>query len=331
MTSQVVIETLHSDVLRGNPLGDPHVRQVPIYLPPGYADSRERYATAYMLAGYTGKGQMMLNASAWDENLPERLDRLIASGAMRPMIVVMPDCMTRYGGSQYINSAATGRYEDHLTQELIPFIDARYRTLADREHRAVLGKSSGGYGAMLTGMRHSDLFAYVADHSGDKYFELCYKPDFPKCLNGLAKYGGARKFLAGFPHPRPRPRHWMDVIAILAMAACYSPNPDSPLSFDLPFDEYTGELNEQVWARWLEHDPVYLLTAHAEALRSLRLLYLDCGSSDEYNLHYGARLFVERLKPLGIEHIYEEFDDGHMNIQYRYDVSFARISAAMPA
>lgn len=247
------------------------------------------------------------------------------------MIVVMPDCFTKYGGSQYINSTATGRYEDHLLQELIPFVDAKYRTLADRDHRAVCGKSSGGYGAMVLGMRHPDVFGLVADHSGDKYFELGYKMDFPKCLAALPKFGGARKYLADFPHPHPRPHRgaWIDVVETLAMAACYSPNPASPLGFDLPFDEYTGEMDQQVWARWLEHDPVFLLPRHAEALRSLRLLYLDCGTRDEYNLHWSTRIFVRRLQALGIAHHHEEFDDGHMNVQYRYDRSFALISEAL--
>jgi enterochelin esterase family protein len=284
-----------------------------------------------MLTGYTGRGLGCLNVSAWEETLPERLDRLIAEGQMRPMIVVMPDCFTKYGGSQYINSSATGRYEDHIIDELVPYVDTKYRTLADREQRAVMGKSSGGYGAMVLGMRHPDVFGMVIDHSGDKYFELGYKMDFPKCLAGLPKFGGAQSYLASFPHPHPRQHRdaWMDVISTLAMAACYSPNPASPIGFDLPFDEYTGEVDQGVWDRWLEHDPVYMLPRYADALRSLRLLYLDCGTRDEFHLHWGARIFVRRLKELGIAHVHEEFDDGHMSIQYRYDRSFALLSEVL--
>jgi enterochelin esterase-like enzyme len=326
MSSQVIVESFESAVLRGNPLGDPHVRRVPVYLPPGYEAGSDRYPVLYALSGYTGSGLRMLNTEAWSETLPERLDRLILGGRVRPMIVVMPDGFTKYGGSQYINSSATGRYEDHLVEELVPFVDRKYRTLPERGQRCVLGKSSGGYGALVLGMRHPDVFGLVVDHSGDKYFEMCYKADFPACLNGLAHYGGAQKFLSDFPHPPPRPSRWFAVIATLAMASCYSPNPEAPLGFDLPFDEHTGELRPEVWARWLEHDPVHLVERHADALRSLRLLYMDCGTRDEYHLHFGSRIFARRLERLGIPHHYEEFDDGHRNVTYRYDVSFPRIS-----
>lgn len=150
----VVIETVTSDALRGNPLGDPFVRRVPVYLPPGYADSSQRYPSAYVLTGFTGRGAMLLNDAAWDENIAERMDRLIAQGKVRPMILVMPDCFTRIGGSQYINSSAVGNYEDHVVKELVPFVDGKYRTLAHRDHRAVVGKSSGGYGSVILAMRN---------------------------------------------------------------------------------------------------------------------------------------------------------------------------------
>ncbi len=324
--SQVVIETVESSVLLGNPLGDPHIRRVPVYLPAGYEESELRYPVVYLLAGYTGRGLSMLNVSPWEETLPQRLDRLIRQGSIRQMIVVMPDCFTRYGGSQYINSRATGRYEDHLIQELVPLIDSRYRTDARRARRVVMGKSSGGYGALVLGMRHPDVFGIVVAHSGDNYFELAYKPDFGICLGALAGYGGAEKFLREFPHPPPRSKGWWEAISTLAMAACYSPSDSLPLGFELPFDERTGEIVEKVWQRWLEHDPVNLLERHAEAFRGLNYLYLDCGSRDEYRLQWGTRVFVERLKKLGISHHYEEFDDGHRNLSYRYDVSLAKIS-----
>src|SRR5262245_55669509 len=143
----VVIETIVSEVLSGNPLGDNRARRVPIYLPPEYERSEVGYPVVYFLAGFSNGGVYLLGESAWAETLPQRVDRLVNNGAIRPMIVVMPDCVTRFGGSQYINSSATGRYADHLVDELVPFVDARYRTLADRDHRVVMGKSSGGYGA----------------------------------------------------------------------------------------------------------------------------------------------------------------------------------------
>ena len=327
----VALQRFASQVLRDNPMRDPHERHIPVYLPPGYESSDARYPVAYFLAGFGGGGALLLGESLWGENLPQRLDRLIGGGAMRPMIVVMVDGITRLGGSQYVNSAATGRYEDHLVDELVPFVDATYRSEPARERRIILGKSSGGYGATVLAMRHPEVFGLAADHSGDKYFELCYKADIPRCVAALARYEhSAARFLEGFPHPQPeRGAHWFTLVNMLAMSSCYSPNPASPIGFDLPFDERTGELRDDVWQRWLEHDPVHLVARHADALRSLRHYYLDCGRWDEHHLQYGARIYTRRLAALGIPHVYQEFEGGHMNVSHRYDVSLRSLSEAL--
>lgn len=329
----VDVITFTSELLRGNPMRDPHERRVPVYLPPGYGAGSDRYPVVYLLAGFSGRGTAMLNETMWDENIAQRLDRLIASGAIRPLIVVMPDCATRLGGSQYINSTATGRYQDHLTDELVPFIDRTYRTVPHRDARVAMGKSSGGYGATILGMRRPDLFGLIVDHSGDKYFELCYRADIPRCSAGLAPFQHSpERFLTAFPLPPPeRGSFWFDVVNMLAMASCYSPNAQSPIGFDLPFDPYTAELKADVWQRWLAHDPIHLAAAHAGALRSLRLYYLDCGRADEHHLQYGARIYSERLKALGVAHTYEEFAGGHRNVAHRYDVSLRAVSAALGA
>lgn len=334
--SQVIVEEFVSEVLRHNPLGDTPVRRVPVYLPPGYQNSTTRYPVVYLLTGFTGRGTILLNDSAFDEPIQERLDRLILTGQVQPLIAVMPDCFTRYGGSQYLNSSATGRYEDHLIEELVPLIDKRYRTRAEAGYRAVAGKSSGGYGALVQAMRHSDVFGALACHSGDMYFDYCYKPDFVKFLNATGRLSlqspeALAQFLTGFsPKMYPKPANFFDVIHIAAMSACYSPNPDAPCGFDLPFDPVTGELCFDVWQRWLAHDPITMLQdeAYVAALRRMKLIYLDCGNRDEYALHYGARIFCQRLAGLNIPYVYEEFEGGHRDTQFRYDASFKAISQA---
>jgi enterochelin esterase family protein len=272
---------------------------------------------------------MFLNDAPWDDNIAQRMDRLIDSAAIQPMIVVMPDCLTRYGGSQYLNSSATGQYEDHLLQEVIPLIDGRYRTFDSRDCRAVLGKSSRGYGALLLAMRHPEMFGLAASHSGDMYFEGCYKPAFLRTVREIARLGGLESLLTNLHTIRPRDAGYHAAVNTIAMASCYSPNPDSPHGFDLPFDLETGELDETVWRRWLEWDPVHLAQRYRQALGSLRLIYLDAGSADEFNLQYGARIFCSRLKSLDIAFVHEEFNDSHLNIPYRFDVSLAAISNAM--
>jgi enterochelin esterase family protein len=325
----ITIATIDSAVLRGNAMGDPHQRRVPVYLPPDYDTSGRRYPVVYFLAGFAGGGTYLLSESLWGETLPQRIERLVRGGTIRPMIVVFADCLTRLGGSQYINSAATGRYQDHLIAELVPFVDASYRTLAGREHRAVMGKSSGGYGATVLAMRHPDVFAAAVDHSGDKYFELCYKADIPGAVAALARYDQSpARFLAGFPQaPSERGRNWFTLVNMLAMASCYSPNPASAVGFDLPFDPRTGELRDDVWARWLAHDPIALAAAHAGALKRLQLYFLDCGRWDEHHLQLGNRIYAQRLAALGVPHVYEEFEGGHMNVAHRYDLSLQRLSA----
>lgn len=327
----IVTPTLTSQFLRANPMGDPHERQVPIYLPPDYETSGARYPVVYFLAGFAGGGRYLLSESLWGETLPQRVDRLVRAGTVRPLIVVMADCLTRLGGSQYINSAATGRYEDHLVDELVPFVDATVRTVATRAGRALMGKSSGGYGATVLAMRHPDVFAAAVDHSGDKYFELCYKADIPAAVAALGRYEHSpARFLEGFPHPpTERGRHWFALVNLLAMASCYSPNPASAIGFDLPFAPRTGELDAEVWGRWLAHDPVELAAAHADALRRLALYYLDCGRWDEHHLQLGNRIYSQRLTALGVPHVYDEFDGGHMNVAHRYDESLRRLGEVL--
>jgi enterochelin esterase family protein len=251
---------------------------------------------------------------------------------MPPVIAALPNCFTRYGGSQYLNSTATGRYEDYLVEELVPFVDGQFRTLPEASHRGITGKSSGGYGALVLGMRHPDVFGGLASHSGDTLFEYCYRNYFPEFVNGLAAFDGKPEvFLAKFESmpPYERGKHWFDVLNALAMSACYSPNSDSPIGFDIPCDTYTGELIPEVWERWLAWDPVRMVDQHVEALRGMRCLYLECGTRDEFHLHLGARALARKLASHDISYQHEEFDGGHMNISYRYDVSLPILSKAI--
>ncbi|HEY3997932.1 MAG TPA: alpha/beta hydrolase-fold protein [Candidatus Xenobia bacterium] len=322
----VTLETFHSTVLQGNPLGDPADRRIPVYLPPGYEDSDRRYPVLFFLTGFTGKGTMFLNERAFEETLPQRLDRLIGAGQVQPLIGVMPDCFTRYGGSQYLNSAATGRYEDHLIDELVPWVDKTWRTRGTKSSRAVAGKSSGGYGAIVHGMRHPDVFGHVLCASGDMYFEYAYWNGFLDTLVTMGKYGGLNKFMETIPTIRPKDQKWFSLLNTVGMASSYAPNPASPYGFDLPLDERTGALLPEVWARWKAWDPVTMVDTHLDALRSLDSLYIECGNRDEFHLQFGARMLVDKLKAANVRHHYEEFDDGHMNIDYRWDVSLPALN-----
>jgi enterochelin esterase family protein len=319
----VVRERIASRVLRGNPMGDPSERDLFVYLPPGYDRERSRrYPLVLVLTGFTGFGEFVFQRQAFSPSLAERLDRMIAARKIPPMVVAAPDCFTAIGGSQYVNSTATGRYETHVVREVVPFLDRRFRTLASPRHRAVVGKSSGGYGALMLGMKHPDVFGALASHSGDAYFDYCYRFDFVKCWTALVAAGGVTKWLARFRAAKRTKSDDVLVLNILAMAACYSPNRRSPWGFDLPFDLATGEEDARVMARWRKLDPVVACRKYARNLRRLRGIYVDCGTRDEFTLHAGARILVARLRALGLKPVHEEFDDGHFAISYRYENSF---------
>jgi hypothetical protein len=326
---RVVVLHHASSVLRGNALGDPFERDVYCYVPPGYDAGRDRYPVIYFLSGFTGTGRMHLNFDPWVESVDRRLDRLIYAGAVPPAICVLPDCFTRLGGSQYVNSTATGRYEDYMIQEVVPLVDAELRTQASRDHRGVSGKSSGGYGAMVLAMRHPDVFGGFGTHAGDAYFAYCYLPDFVKFALGITKHGGVEAFVRWFESLPKKTKEALDVMNILAMAACYSPNPAAPLGIDLPVVLPSGEIRPEVWNRWIECDPVHMAKSHAEALRSFKVIFVDAGLRDEFNLQMGARIFCSRLDALDVKYIHEEFDDTHMGINYRYDRSFVELLKAL--
>jgi S-formylglutathione hydrolase FrmB len=328
----VVIETVESRALVGNPLGDPTARQIAVWLPPSYARAPDRrYPLIVWLAGYGGTGEMMFSGNAWQPGLGARLDRLVGGGAMGEAIVVAPDCFTRWGGAQYLDSPALGNYETHLVAEVLPAIDRRYRTLPSREGRAVGGKSSGGFGALVLAMRHPDLFAAVASHAGDMAFELSALKDLPAAARTLRRRGGVEAFVAHFEASEKKSADDFTTMMVLAQAGAYSPEAGRPSGVALPFDVETGELDGAVWKRWKAWDPIEMLPAHAEALRRMKLLFLDAGTRDEHNLDLGARIFVARLRALGVACEHQEFDDGHRGTAYRYDVSLPKLAAAIGA
>jgi hypothetical protein len=327
-SGRIVYEEVVSRVLRENPLGDAHVRALPIYLPPGYDTETRRYPVIFMLAGFGGSGRTMLNFNPFSESLEQRINRLVSDGHMKPCIVVLPDALTSYGGSQYVNSRATGRYADYLARELVRHVDSRFRTLPSARHRAVMGKSSGGYGALVHGMLFPDVFGAVASHSGDMYFEYCYLPDFPKAVTEIGHLGSLEAWRREFRRAKKKTSAQMLVLNTLAMAAAYSPLRGGG-DLDLPFDLETGAMRPRVWEKWLAKDPLRMLPRYARALRGMRLVFLDAGTRDEWNLHLGARMFAKRARELGIKVTHDEFDDGHRDLSYRYDVSLPLVARAI--
>jgi S-formylglutathione hydrolase FrmB len=319
-----------SSVLEGNPWGDPVQRELGVYLPHGYAESRTAYVTLWDLAAYTNSGPGHLNWRNQGENLPERLDRLIGQGLMEPAVVAFPDCYTSLGGNQYVNSASVGRYADYLNLELVPFLGEQVNVVDSRDGRAVFGKSSGGYGALFLAMNHPEIWGAAASHAGDMGFEMVYRKDFPVACDILtAVEGDSEAFIRNFWRKnRPSGRDFTTMM-ILAMAASYDPDPAQPSRIRLPFDLRTCELDPGRWKRWMDSDPLSMLQRCAGALASLHGLYIDVGIHDQYHIQYGTRRFADQLTERGITHHYEEFEGTHSSIDWRLDHSLPYLVNAL--
>ena len=251
---------------------------------------------------------------------------MFAAGEAPPAIVVYVDAWTAYGGSQFVDSPGTGRYHSYLCDEVVPWVDARYRTLGDPGHRAITGKSSGGFGAMITPMLRPDLFGALATHAGDSLYELCYIPEFGKAVRHLREYdgdiwrwwadfGSRTSFTKAADH---------ELLGLLGVAACFSADADGTVQ--LPFDPRTGVIRPEVWQRWLDWDPVRMIPKYAGALRGLRAIWIDAGVRDEWFLDVGAEAVHAALRAAGVpaERIrFELFEASHMAIDYRYPMSLA--------
>src|SRR5438132_8245307 len=309
---------VESEALRDNALGDPSVRPLWLWLPPGYDDSDRLYPSVYAIQGMTGQLDMWRNRASFRPTYLELVDELAPA-----CIVVLVDCWTSLGGSQFLDSPATGNYHTYLCDEVIPFVDARFRTLAAPEHRGIMGKSSGGYGAMVTPMLRPDLFGGLATHAGDALFEVCYQPEFAQVARALRDHydGSYERFWEDF---RSRPA-WSkesdpQLVNAYAMAACYSAG-------KLPFDTATGALKPDVFGRWLEWDPVRMVPRYADALRSLPAIWIDAGTRAEYYLDLGAEAFRRALEEIGVTDVhFELFDATHGLIEYRYPLALAYLA-----
>ena len=320
-------ETLfESEALDGNPLGDPTKRPLWVYLPPGYDDEPERrYASVYMIQGLTGQLDMWRNRTPFRRNFPELADELFATGGAPPAIVVWVDAWTSLGGSQFLDSPGTGAYHTYLCEEVVAWVDERYRTAAAAEHRGIAGKSSGGYGAMVTPMLRPDLFGGLATHAGDALFETCYLPEFREVVRTLRdEYEGSyERFWEDF---RSRPALSKPSDAVLlnswCMAACYSAGPGRHRP--APVRRRHGRARARGMGALARVGP----GSHGAPARGgaalAKAVYVDAGTKDEYYLDLGSEAFRRVLADVGVTDVrFELFDATHMGIEYRYPLGLA--------
>jgi hypothetical protein len=320
-----------SKTLAHNPWGDPSSRLVAVYRPPGMAT--EGLPLVVHLPGFSGAGWLEAAPDRFlGENLFHLFDRLVRAHRVPPAVLVSPDASTRLGGSQYVNSSATGRYADYVAREIVPWARDRFGT----EGTAVIGQSSGGFGALHLAMEFPGTFDAVGTSAADLAFEYLFLPEFPKCVRAFHRPGGADAFLRDVFARPGAVRGPFDpsgaALLVLAMSSCYSPRAGHPGEFELPFEPGTGELRSKVWGRWRRFDPVERLRSSRvrHNLRRLRRLVITASTGDEWYLDVAARLYSSRLRSAGIPHRWGEFPGGHFDKAPRFERLFREVLGGAP-
>lgn len=301
----IVHSRIDGPQLAGNLLGDPAERDLFVYLPPGYEESETRYPVAYLLHALGSSAATEVepetDGERWKPPLEDVLDPVFGRMGVAPMIVVVPDGACAWGCGQWVDSPVTGNFESYVLADVIPHVDAGYRTIPAAESRGVFGFSSGGFGSWNLASRHPDVFSAMAVLSADTWLDLTHKSMLYRYLDSIwpeAPDG----WVEGNPYAE----------IVWNYAAAYSPNPDNPPYYvDLPMAWPSGELLGDVWDRWLAFDPVVNVHERLDNLRRLRGILLDVGFNDNYELQWGHRLLSHYLTEAGIPHEHRENAGNH--------------------
>lgn len=309
-----------SQLLADNHYGDPAERAIKVYVPAAAANSEARFPLLLMLAAYTNSGLALDSFTPFGEHLAQRLDRLIETGVMPPVVVAAPDAYTSFGGNQYVDSLTLGRYSSWLHDELLPFLETALPVIGGPASRAIFGKSSGGFGAIHALLERPGYWAGAAALAPDLGFEWVVRASFPAVAQALAEYRSdlprfvRRVWRAKRPHPAE-----VHALMVLGLAASYDPDPDCELGTHLPFDLHTLEVDEERYARWTAFDPVARIAAAPELAVRLEGLALMVGARDQYHVHYGARRLQRLLQAAAVVHDFREFDGTHSGIDHCWD------------
>lgn len=316
--------SFHSPLL-ANSLGDPLTREVLVHIPVQGLEAinqGERLPVMIYLAPFTSSGLARAGWRAFSETLPQRHERLVNDGLMRPTILVMPDCFTSLGGNQFVDSPILGQWSSWLNGPLKQELSQRYMT---NGKFALFGKSSGGYGALHNALHNPGQWHAIASHSGDAGFENLYQADFHKTATQINRVGGLENFLNHVKGCSKLSGDDFHALMICAMSASYGKTAE----LTLPFDLRTCSVDLELWNNWLEYDPVESVKMNHNSLSSLELLFIDCGDADQYGIQYGSRVFVELLGKYGVKHHWEEFQGTHSGIDYRLDTSMPLLAKAL--
>ncbi|HLX78289.1 MAG TPA: alpha/beta hydrolase-fold protein [Acidimicrobiales bacterium] len=312
---------LTSAALQDNPLGDPATRPIWVYLPESYEGTSEQYPVIYLLQGFGNFLTRWAHRSMFGLTGTEVIAAAFSDGTPECLVVYV-DAWTALGGSQFVDSPATGRYHTYLCEDVVSFIDSNYRTLAAREHRAVAGHSSGGYGALVSAMLRPDVFGALAAHAPDCGFWITVRGDLALAHRALRDHyqSSYQRFWEDFRArtPMSRPDDF-NLVLIWALSACFSGEQDG--SVTLPFEEVTGELIPEVWLRWLAWDPVEMVARYEHALRSCRGIWIDAGRRDEHFADVASEILAETIRNAGAGVTFDLYEGAHRDVAERYPLS----------
>lgn len=310
-------------------MNDPVDRRFPVYLPPDY-DPKKTYPVAYLLAGFSGRASLYVNDHiVFEKPIPARWDKAIAEKKVVPFIGVFPDGSSRMGCSQYVNSPAFGNYMDYLCDEIVPFIESKFSVTRDPHQRILAGHSSGGFGALVTGMIRPDVFKIICSSAGDGFYEVSLLRNIAIAVTEIEKAGGVTEFLEkflaeettqGFSPAR------FDTMLTLAMAPCYAPNvKNAPLFGDPFFDLKTGEVIPEIWEKYLAWDPVRMADVYLQNLKQLDYVLLEAGLEDEHGLQLAHRQLAKKFQKSGIPYDLVEYPGKHGGHHWRYGDRLVRL------
>ncbi len=303
-----------SSVLKNNPLGDSVFRNNPLASPKN--PSSKKLGLVFVLSGFAGNGTKYLGDKGFDETFLQQLDDLMGAEKAPLAHFVFVDAWTFWGGSQFLNSTATGNYEDYIVKELYPLLQEHLRVPPERV--AIMGQSSGGYGALHLASAHPELFPFCGALAPDCFFEASLLSDLFKAAPFLVKTKNYKSLLE-LHHQRKiiKQRHGFSIINAIAMTACYSPAVNKR-ELEWPINFETGMIVPSVWKRWKQRDPVIFLKYRKRKVKKLAGLFLDVGSRDEFNLQLGVQQIHQWLRASKIKHHFTEFDGGHFEAHERY-------------
>jgi enterochelin esterase-like enzyme len=310
-----------ADSIKDFPMGDNPTRRFPVYLPPDYhANKSQPYPLIVMLSGYGSiSAKFIYETSVFEPSLVMQLDQAIESGELPPLIMAFPDGRSKLGCSQYVNSPVLGNYTDYFCSDLITHLSHHFHIHNQAAGRAVMGHSSGGFGAMIFGMLRPDAYGHIHSSAGDSFYELLYPPTITSTINAIETHGSITAFVEWFlNHPNPGATGCFDAMMALAMCACYAPNPKvKTIMGDLFFDIKTGAIIDAVWQKFLQWDPVRMVEQHIPALAQLSSIHLDCGLQDPYGMQWGHRQIATKLKNADISVNINEYPGKHGGHSWR--------------